>query len=153
MAPRTRRDTAHALDTKAIAGVDKYLVNAASVAIRGTDYAPTDLKVLLQAEIDADKALDEARAEVRQLMAAAAEARAKAAGIRRGLRTYVLATSGPQAVQMLDDFGFSKSASVPTVDAKAKAVAKAKATRDAHQGSTPTPANAEPSAPPAKPTV
>jgi hypothetical protein len=120
-------------DQKAIAGVDKYLGNAANVQLQGKTYTPAAIKAALQAEIDANRSLDLARSAVRQQVADTKPVRASARGMRSALRKYVLSTYGAYAVQVFEDFGFNvpKSLGPQTAEAKAKSAVKAKATRDA----------------------
>ena len=124
-------NTALALDKKAMAGVDKYFANSPTLAIAGTNLTPAAIKAVLQSEIDADSALEAARAEVSQLMLLAVASRAKAHDMRQSLRLYILATAGGDAVKMLQDFGMNPKPSKATVETKAQAVVKSKATRAA----------------------
>ena len=120
------------LDLKAIAGVDKYFSNTPSLELEGTSYTPVVLKGILQGEVDAEKALDDARAKVRELMGSTRNARAQARALRKALRTYLLASKGPGAAQLLAEFGFVlKAKSTPTVATKAQAKVKTQATRAA----------------------
>jgi hypothetical protein len=126
------KNTALALDRKAVAGVDKYFATASTLSIAGTTYTPTALKAVFQADIDASTALDAGRAQVKQQVATAQAARAKANAVRAGLKAYVLGTSGAAAVTMLEDFGVTApKRRILTVEAKAKSIANAKATRAA----------------------
>jgi hypothetical protein len=126
------KNTALALDQKAITGVDKYFATASTLSIAGTSYTPTALKAVFQADIDATHALDAGRAQVKQQVAVAQAARAKASAARAGLKAYVLGTSGAAAVTMLEHFGMTApKPHVLTVAAKAKSVANAEATRAA----------------------
>jgi regulator of protease activity HflC (stomatin/prohibitin superfamily) len=145
------KTTAQALDLKAIEGVDKYLGSVTQVSLSGTTYTPTALKAVLQGEIDADKAVDLARAQYKQQVVSAKGARAKARALRNALRSYVLSTFGADAVQTLEGFGFAvpKPRGPKTAKAKAEGTAAALATRHAkkeaianvaHAPSTPAPA-------------
>lgn len=132
MATELGQDTAKAMNLKAIAGVDKHLGDVTEVTIHGVSYTPDALKAVFQGEIDADMALDQARAVVMQLLAAARVARGNARDMRRALRTYLIHSFGPQAVGVLGDFGMSpKPRSVPDTAVKAEAANKARATRNA----------------------
>jgi hypothetical protein len=129
---KPNKNTALALDQKALAGVDKYFATASTLSIAGTSYTPAALKAVFQADIDATNALDASRAQVKQQVATAHAARAKANAARAGLKAYVLGTSGAAAVTMLEDFGMTvPKPHVLTVEAKAKSVANAEATRKA----------------------
>jgi hypothetical protein len=119
----------------AIAGVDQYFASVGKLTIAGTDYTPASLKAVLQAEIDAEKALDRSRAAVSQEVATIRPVRATARSMRSGLRKYILGTYGATAVQMLKDFGM-KVPAVPgqtSAETKAEAVVKGRATRKARE--------------------
>ena len=110
----TNKNAAQSLDQKAMSGVDKYFSHVKSITIAGTSFTPTTLKAVLQAEIDANQAVDETEAQLRQQVVAAKLARAKAQATRAGLKAYVLGTSGADAVQMLKDFG------IPVLEAQGR---------------------------------
>jgi hypothetical protein len=126
------KTTARALNQKAAQGIDKYFAKVGSLTIGGVAYTPDSLKAVLLAEVDASEAVDTTRAQLHQQVATHRTEAAKARSVRGSLRTYILGAYGPAAVQMLGDFGMSapKRAS-KTVQAKAEAVAKGKATREA----------------------
>jgi len=116
------------LDQKNITATDKYLANIGQMTIAGTIYTALTLKAVFQADIDATNALAASRAQVKQLVATAKAARAKANTTRAGLRTYILGTAGASALAMLDDFGMKapkKSAAVKAEAAEAAAVTRA----------------------------
>jgi hypothetical protein len=125
------KNTVLALDTKAIEGVDKYFATATDLLVGGTTYTPASLKAVLQKEIDVLKAIDAARAAVKQQVAGAVAVRASARTARRALRQYIVGSYGAQAVQMLEDFGMSRRPKAKTVEVKAQAIAKGQATREA----------------------
>jgi hypothetical protein len=129
------KTTALALNQKAIEGIGKYFAHVKTLTIAGASVTPKDLQATLQAEIDADKAVDESQAQVRQQVVAATLARSKGRAARKSLKAYVLATSGADAVQMLQDFGIPvpKAAGARTAQSKAQAADKATATRKAHK--------------------
>jgi hypothetical protein len=113
--------------------VAKHFAKVKNVTLAGTSYTPAGLKAVLQAEIDANAALDQSRAQLKEQVDAAREARAKARVARKALRAYVLGTSGANAVQVLEDFGMSppKAAGAKTTEVKAQAAAKGTATKKA----------------------
>ncbi len=127
------KNTAQALDKKAIQGVDKYLAKVKIVTVAGANYTPDELKAVLQDEIDAIEALDEVQAQMQQQVADTRAAKAKASVTRAGLRAHILGNYGAVAVQMLVDFGMSvpKAKGKKTAQVKADAVTKALATREA----------------------
>ena len=131
------KTTALAQNQKAIDGVEKYLAHTKTLVVAGTSYTPASLTAVLQAEIDGDKTADAGRAQYRQQVVAARLARSKGRALRKGLKTYLLNNFGSDAVQALEDFGFSPpKTAVRTAKSKAQAVDKAEATRAAHKGTT-----------------
>jgi hypothetical protein len=135
MSNTTTPNNAHALvmDQKHISGVDKYFASTATLSLAGSNITPAVLKAVFQADIDATHALDAAEAQAKQLRAAQKAARKKANATRLQLKSYIVATAGAAAVQMLEDFGFDapKPLGKKTVATKAKAIAEAEATRQA----------------------
>jgi hypothetical protein len=127
------KTTTLALNKKAISGVEKYFAHVKTLTVAGATHTPQSLAAVFQSEIDANTALEETLALVKQQVAAARVARAKARSTRKGLKTYLLGTTGADAVQMLDDFGMSapKPTGPRTAKSKAEAVDAAEATRKA----------------------
>jgi hypothetical protein len=127
--------TALVLDQKIIEGVDKYFAKVKTLTLAGTVYTPRSLKAVLEAEIEATKSLDAAKAQMRQHVADANVARVKARDARRDLRAYILGNFGAKALAMLQDFGMTvpKPAGRKTVASKAEAASKATATRKARK--------------------
>src|SRR5580658_1233743 len=101
------KNTALALNQKAIQGVDKYFAKVKNLTVAGTSYTPAALKAVLQGEVEANEAIDTTRAQLKQEVATGRAARAKATGPREGLPSYHPGTYGAAAVQMLADFGMS----------------------------------------------
>jgi len=127
------KTTALALNTKAIEGVDKHFAKVKTLTVAGVTITPAALKAVFQAESDANKALDESEAQRIKQLAATRAARAKARVMRAKLKKYILGSYGTEAVDMLVDFGM-KPPKLPTrrtVDSKAQAVDKSRATREA----------------------
>jgi hypothetical protein len=129
------KNTVQVLNQKAIEGVDKYLANVKTVTLASTSYTPAAIVAVLQAEIDADKAVDEGRAQFRQQVVAAGLARSKGRAMRQALKTYVLSTFGADAVQTFESFGMQvpKVPGRRSVQSKAQAADKATATRKAQK--------------------
>jgi hypothetical protein len=147
--------TTQALNQTAIEGVDKYYAHVKSLTVAGTTYTPADLKAVLQAEIDANKALDQSRAQVNQQVVATRLARSKGSVTRKGLKAYILGTAGADAVQMIEDFGMSvpKKPGVKSAKAKALAADAAEATRKAKKEALASIDAAAPALPTATPAV
>jgi len=148
---------AAAADEKAVAGVDKYLAGVTQVTLGKKPYTPAQLKAPLQAEIDVNKALDLAKAALRQQVADAQSVRADARAMRAALKQYILSAYGADAVQVFEDFGIPvpKPKGIKTAAVKAEAARKAKATRDAKKAALakatqPAPAVQVSTTPPAK---
>jgi hypothetical protein len=126
------KTTALEQNQKAIEGVDKYLAHTKTLVVAGTSYTPASLKAVLQAEIDGNKSVDSDRAQYKQQVVAARQARAKGRAVRKGLKGYLLTNFGSDAVQTFEDFGFTPPKTpVRTAKSKAQAVDKAVATREA----------------------
>ncbi len=129
----TNKPTTKDLNTKAISGVDKHLASLTSVMIGGTAYTAPALKAVLQADIDATNAADAARTQWNDLLVTAKAARVTGARVRKAIKTYLVGLYGPNAVGILEDFGFTppKSTANKTAQSKAVAVEKSAATRAA----------------------
>jgi hypothetical protein len=128
------KQTAQALNQKAIAGIDTYFAHVKTLTLAGASTTPAALKATLQAEIDANSAADKAHGQYLQQVVAAKLARSNGRAARKNLKAYVLGNYGSEAVQMLKDLGIPvpKPAS-RTAQSKAKASAKAVATREAKE--------------------
>jgi uncharacterized protein (DUF2267 family) len=128
------KTTAQVLNQKISAGIDEYFTKKQSVIVNGKSYTPAALKAVLQAEDDATKAVDSTRAQLKEQVATHRAARASAQALRMGLRDCLSMNYGPTALQMFGDFGMEpkKSGGKKTAASKAKAVEKARATREAH---------------------
>jgi hypothetical protein len=129
------KKTALALNQKAIEGIGTYFANVKTLTLAGTSTTPADLKATLQAEIDADNAVDKVEAQYTQQVVAAQLARSKGRAARKALKAYVLGNYGADAVQMLKDLGIPvpKPAGRKTVQSKAQGAEKATATRKARK--------------------
>ena len=127
----TNKPTNKDLDTKAMTGVDKHLASLTTIMIGGTAYTGPTLKAVFQADIDATNAADAARTQWKDLLVTAKAARTLAARARLALKSYLVGVYGPNAVGILEDFGFTppKSPGKKTAKAKADAVEKSAATR------------------------
>lgn len=121
------------LDQKSIDGVERYFASSsATLPLGGVPITPGALKAVFQADIDAQKALDAGRAQVKQLVVKKEQTRADARTKRKQLKAYIIGTQGAGAVQMLEDFAIPvpKTPGRKSVKAKAQAVAQAKVTRE-----------------------
>ena len=135
MSGSTNQSDSLALDTKIIGAIGTYLGTVTQLTINGTSYTPATLKAVFQAEIDADRATDAAKAMYKQQVTDAETARGNARVTRKALKGYILSTFGPKAVNVLEDFGFSapKPLGPKTTKAKADAAGKARATKKARR--------------------
>lgn len=120
-------------NSKAMTGIDKHLADAKSIRVGGVDHTPTTLKAVFQADIDATNVADAARTHWKQLVQSAKVTHKTAARTRQALKTYLVGSYGPDAVAILEDFGFQppKPTGPKTVKAKAASVARAASTRTA----------------------
>jgi hypothetical protein len=147
----TRKDR----DTQAMHGVDTHLGNAGAMSIGGETFTPATLKKVFQDDIDAANETAAARTNWKLKVQTAATARRRAIAVLAALRAYLIGQNGPEAVQILEDFGFATPKAPGPKTAKAKASGAAKATntrqrlRDAKAAALATPATAttEPATP------
>lgn len=116
--------------TKSIAAVMKYQLLLKSFTLAGEAATPVSLTAAFQADIDATSALDAAEASVAKLRMTQRLARAASRQLHVELKRYLVAVSGPEIVQIAQDFGYPPGkARKQTVASKSKQVALAKATR------------------------
>jgi hypothetical protein len=128
------KNGALALNQKVIQGVEKHFAKVKNVTFGGATYTPAALKATLQAEIDGNEALEVSQAQVKEQVAAIRPVRAKARSVRNTLRSYILATYGTAAVQMLTECGMNAPkppGGKRTTEEKAAAAAQATVTRKA----------------------
>jgi len=118
-------------DTKAMNGVDLHLASAGTMIIGGEQFTPATLKAVFQADLDATNDTDAANTTLKLKVLTAKAARQRAAKVRQSLKGFLIGQNGPQAVQILEDFGFTapKPLGPKTVQAKATGQAKAQSTR------------------------
>ena len=131
--PRERLSGKKALrrDQKALGAIDKYFGGVQALSIGGTTYTPAAMKAIYEDEIDVERALEAARAALKELLSRAVSVRTRAHTFHKALKAYVLATYGAQAATMLSDFAMQKATARPTVAKAELAIAKSKATRAA----------------------
>ena len=129
----TNKNTVLANNQRVSDGVNKHLAKVKNLTLAGVPYTAASLKATFAAETDANNALDQSRAQLKEQVATARTARAKASAARKALKAYVLGNFGAQAVSVLEDFGLTppKTPGPKTPLAKAQAAARAKATRQA----------------------
>jgi hypothetical protein len=117
---------------KSVNAVTTYKPLLSSFVLAGTPATPAKIQAVFQADIDATGALDSALANVANLRKAQKAARAASRQLHGNLKKYLVAVSGPEIVQIMQDFGYPASKPrTQTVASKAKQVAQAQATRDA----------------------
>jgi len=126
------RPNVQARDGQFIAGIGKRLQNVQSIALAGKTYTPADLEKLFQQQIDAAGQVDLAFAKLRDALQAFRGLSKDLSPIVVGFRHFVRNQFGDQA-EALADFGIApaKQRTVPTLEQKASAAAKRKATRQA----------------------
>ncbi|HEX3772268.1 MAG TPA: hypothetical protein VHV30_15435 [Polyangiaceae bacterium] len=140
-----------------LVGIDKYLKAATTtVTIAGTPYTPAQLESGIQAHLDAAAASQTAKASYAVTVQKEQAARALVHEVILGLKAWVVAQYGKNAVDVFTDFGFAPpKTGHPSPETKVAAAAKAKATREARgtrgkkqrlaiTGATPAPAPAAP---------
>jgi hypothetical protein len=114
-----------------IAGTQKHTPNG-SLTFGNATYAATTLVQMFQSLLDAMAAHDAAQAQARDLLLALRDVLAKVGPVYRAYRRYLVATYG-DATQTLADYGLTppKAKAPQTVEQKALAVARLRATRKA----------------------
>ncbi len=116
----------------ALVGIEKYLSNVTQVTVEGAPYAVADLKKALTDDLAAQTATAAARAASRAAVAAERITGEKAHGVLLLLHAYVVYTYGKNAAQVYSDFGFPQpKTGKKTVQVKAQAIEKSRATRAA----------------------
>jgi hypothetical protein len=122
----------HARDALFIAGIGKRLQTVQSLAIAGKTYTPAEIVTLLQQQIDSASAVDAAAAKLRDATQAFRALSKGLVPFLDGFRHQVRNLFGDQA-EALADFGIApvKPATPLTVEQKAAASAKRRATRAA----------------------
>jgi hypothetical protein len=128
----TNKSTQASRAEQLIAGTKQHFASAASVAFAGGTYTPAQVEASLQTLVDLRGAVDAAKAATKAKVAAE---RAQAPSLRRfvsAYATFVKATFGDQP-DVLAHFGMqpNKVRTPLTVEQKAAAAAKRKATRAA----------------------
>jgi len=117
---------------KSIDAVTTYKSLLGSFPLAGVPATPAKLQAVFQADIDATRALDAAEAKVALLRKKQKAARAASRQLHANLKKYLVAVSGPEIVQIMQDFGYpALKTRTQTVASKAHQVAQAKATRAA----------------------
>jgi hypothetical protein len=118
---------------KVKAGLQKYFANG-NLTLVGTSYTPAALQALLQADIDANDASTMAREKWLTTVKSARDVDSRTNPVLRAIAAQVKAQYGDtqNAGDILAEFGFSpRKTVVKTVDVKAAAAAKVRATRKA----------------------
>jgi hypothetical protein len=118
-------------NTRTMNGIDKHFAGVKSVTLGGAPYTPVKLKAVFQANNDAITASDDAHVELKQLVRARKASDKATARVRRLLRSHLIAAYGPEALAILADFGFATPRDARSVETKALAVVKMRATRKA----------------------
>ncbi len=119
-------------DQKSIDAVTTYKSLLGSFPLAGVPATPAKLQAVFQADIDSTNELDAAEANVALLRSKQKAARAASRQLHANLKKYLVAVSGPEIVQIMQDFGYpALKARTQTVASKAHQVAQAKATRAA----------------------
>jgi hypothetical protein len=125
----TSRISRNAADQHLADGLTKRKHDITSFMIGGTSHTPDDILIVLQARLAAANLVQSTRATWQSAVKADRDERAKTKTFVSGLRqTLKVAFDG--SIDALSDFGLSpRKLHVPTPEQKAKAIAKAKATR------------------------
>ena len=120
-------------ERQSLVGVDKYL-KAATIMVLGTSYTPTQIKMVIQAHLDAAAATQTARAAWQVAVETERKAHTVAHGVLVGLRSFLIMQYGKAASDVLADFGFVPPKVVKRTPAtKVAATVKSLATRKARK--------------------
>jgi hypothetical protein len=115
----------------AIAGIDKHLSSEPSLTLDGESFTPTALKAKFQDLINAADATDAAKGHWSDAVQAEHLLQIAVLALLLALKSLVLLKFGKKAGAVQADFGFSpRKQAQKTVDEKALAAAKARATRE-----------------------
>jgi hypothetical protein len=126
------KSNAERSNNKVISGIEKHVTDPQPITIGGKQYTSDQLKAVFQADIDATNAADAARTQWSDALLKARAARLVAAQTRASLQAYIVGLHGPDAVAVVEDFGFTpRSPSQKSVKVKAEALEKSAATRRA----------------------
>ena len=129
MAIKKNKSQEVALAKQLIAGTAKHLPG--TVVLGGSSYTPAEITAKLQSLIDLRADVDAAKATTKTKLTAEAAVAPSVRALMGALATYVKVTHGSSA-DVLADFGIHPKARAPvTVETKAVALAKRKATRSA----------------------
>ena len=127
----TSRLSRNVADQKLIDGVEGHMSQLASVPVGGQSMTPADIVAFLQARIDAAKAVEGAKAALAAALKADRDVRAKTSASRSALCRMVVGMF-MHSPDVLATFGVSAPKPATTsVAARAVAIAKGKATREA----------------------
>ena len=102
---------------KSIDAVTTYKSLLGSFPLAGVPATPAKLQAVFQADIDSTNELDSAEANVALLRSKQKAARAASRSLHGNLKKYLVAVSGPEIVQILQDFGY------PALKARTQTVA------------------------------
>ena len=128
--PLVNRVTQQDRDRKAIAAIRKYLATLQSILIAGVAYTPDQLIALFQKDADSADAATHARANLLAAAQAASTQRALMRPVLVGFRSFLHNQFSDPSI--ITEFGFTpRKPGKPSVETKATAAVKAKATRAA----------------------
>jgi hypothetical protein len=127
----TNEDAILALCNARIAGLTKYAKGNVTIGVKGTPYKPTVLVAIYQKCIDTRTDLAAVRAEETAAMTARVAADVARKTVDASVLGWAVETFGPTSPQALA-FGYvAPNPAKPTVETRAQAVTKARATREA----------------------
>ena len=114
-----------------IRSLDSYVDGGAQIAINGRKYAHADVRAIYQRCLDAREAAARLRAQLLEAIATIAETETQRLEADAALRAWVRAEFGVTSAEAID-FGFpAPRKPTHTIEGKALAVARRKATREA----------------------
>jgi len=131
MATQNNNNGTVARCTQRKAAAEQYIPKSGTILVHAQQYTQQQAEDVYQACLDARKLLVNLRGQAAAALAAKKQADAVMNAFDAGLKDWVSTTLGPKS-QAAVDFGYAKKPPLkPTVDVKAEAKVKAKATRTA----------------------
>jgi len=125
------RQTVINRDNARIAGIQKHSMQQASILVAGVSYTPAQAIQIYQDDLDATQAVAQARSALKAALAKSSTVRSTADSFDSAFKRCIEGAYIGQP-DTLDDFGIDLAVrSTPSVETKAAAAVKAKATREA----------------------
>jgi hypothetical protein len=128
--PTTNKTKRTVKDQKILAAIAQHYGGAATITLGGTTYTPAQLSQVFQSDVDAAKATESAKTQVKLAVVAEKKTAKQATATAKALRSHLIGTYGGDSA-IVADFGFTPKTPTVTVAAKAEAIQKSSETRKA----------------------